>query len=88
MKIIKENKYLIFEAHEHKGRKTKIVHIVNKASGEEIGLIEWYSAWRQYCFSPERFDYDTVWNNSCLADVLEVLNQLMKERTIIKPGEE
>jgi hypothetical protein len=84
MAIIKETKYLIFEATQFRGRKTKIVHVVNKSSGNPLATIEWYGAWRQYCFFPS-LEYDTVWNNTCLTDVLEVINMLMKERTKSKP---
>ena len=87
MKIIKETKYLIFQE-KPTWRKTKVISIINRSSGEEIATIEWYSAWRQYCFIPERFDFETVWNNSCLTDVVSVINELMKERTISKPENE
>jgi len=81
---IKETKYLVFSAEEVKGRKTKIIHIINKSSVEEIGTIEWYSSWRQYCFIAS-FMFDTVWNKTCLMDIIEVIDMLMKERTVKKP---
>ena len=65
-------------------RKTKIISIVSKSSEEEIATIEWYPAWRQYCFMPEPF-FRTVWNNTCLTDVILVMNELMEERRITKP---
>ena len=79
MAIIKETKYLVFDAIQFEGRKTKHISITNKSSGEEIATIEWYREWRQYCFMPEPF-FRTVWNNVCLADVLIVIDLLMKER--------
>lgn len=85
MAIIKETKYLIFDAYNIPKRKTKIVQVLNKSSNEQIATIEWYGAWRQYVFMPERFEFDTVWNNTCLTDVISVINQLMKEREIVKP---
>ena len=42
MAIIKETKYLIFEAISFKGRKTKTVHVINKNSGNPLATIEWY----------------------------------------------
>jgi hypothetical protein len=84
MKTIKETKYLRFIDKEV-NRKTKIIGIVNISNDEEIATIEWYGAWRQYCFMPERFEFSTVWNNTCLTDVVSVINQLMKERKIKKP---
>jgi len=77
--IIKETKYLIFNAESIKGRKTKIIHIINKSSTNEIGTIEWYGSWRQYCFMPS-LEFDTVWNNTCLTDIISVINGLMKGR--------
>jgi hypothetical protein len=87
MAVIKETKYLIFDVHEPEGKKTKIVHIINKSSQEEIATIEWHRAWRQYCFMPERFEFTTIWNNTCLNDVVSIINQLMKEREREKLGE-
>ena len=84
MIIIKETKYLIFKELFTPKRRTKIISIINKSSKEQIATIEWYGAWRQYCFMPERFEFTTIWNNACLNDVISVINQLMKERTIEK----
>ncbi|HLD89411.1 MAG TPA: hypothetical protein VI911_00065 [Patescibacteria group bacterium] len=85
MEIIHETKYLLFKDTLKLGRKTKIISIINKSSLDEIGTIEWYGAWRQYCFMPERFEFNTVWNNTCLTDVIFVINKLMKEREVKKP---
>lgn len=85
MEIILETKYLLFKTEQLRGRKTKIVHIINKSFQEEIATIEWHGAWRQYCFMPERFEFTTIWNNTCLTDVLTVINKLMKEREVTKP---
>jgi hypothetical protein len=80
MSIIKETKYLTFDAYNIPSRKTKHVSICNKNSGEEIATIDWYGPWRQYCFMPERFEFNTVWNSTCLTDVISVIDMLMKER--------
>jgi hypothetical protein len=76
MKIIKETKYLCFINKEVK-LKTKIIGIMNKNHGEEIGLIKWFSKWRQYCFFPTN---DTVWNTTCIEDIYDVISDLMDER--------
>ncbi len=81
MSIIKETKYLKFDAYNIPSRKTKNVQVINKSSGNTIASIEWYGAWRQYCFFPEVGMY-TVWNNGCLQDVIEVIDQLMNEQRI------
>jgi hypothetical protein len=84
MAIIKETKYLIFDAYNIPSRKTKNVQVINKSSGNTIATIEWYGVWRQYCLMPS-LEFDTVWNNTCLTDIVSVINQLMKEREVEKP---
>jgi len=84
MAVIHETKYLVFDAFSVSGRKTKLVKVYNKSSGNELAEIQWYGAWRQYCFMPN-LEFDTVWNNTCLTDVLAVIDMLMKERIIKKP---
>ena len=84
MKIIKETKYLYFsDESEGYSKKTKTIAIINKSSGYLLAYIQWYGTWRQYCFMPI-LEFDTVWNNTCLTDVISVINDLMKERTIEK----
>jgi hypothetical protein len=90
MAIIKETKYLMFESTQFRGRKTKVIDICNKSSGHPLGTIEWYSSWKQYCFMPST-EIETVWNNTCLQDVMDVISELMNERRIhqiMKPGRE
>lgn len=82
MEIIKETKYLFFKEEQIVGKKTKTVHVINKHSQDEIASIEWYGAWRQYCFMPESC---TVWNPDCLNSVNEVIAYLMKQRKVDKP---
>jgi len=82
--IIKETKYLIFASETLPGRKTKLIHVNSKSSGNELATIEWYGSWRQYCFMPSN-EFCTVWNNTCLTDVISVIDILMKERIIKKP---
>ena len=81
METIKETKYLKFDAYHLQGRKTVLVKVIDKSSGIEIATIEWYGAWRQYVFAPS-LEFDTVWNNTCLTDVIAVIDQLMNERRI------
>ncbi len=81
MEVIHETKYLIFAEEVLSGRKTKTIHVNNRSSGNEIATIEWYGAWRQYCFMPT-MEFDTVWNNTCLSDIILVINKLMKEREV------
>jgi hypothetical protein len=76
VRVIKETQYLVFEEHPTK-TKTKFITVVNSKSEDIIGEIKWYGPWRQYCFFPE---FDTVWNMTCLNDVQEVIQKLMKDR--------
>ena len=72
LEILKETKYLSFIVKEHKP-KTKVVAIVNKTHKDEIGVIRWYSPWRQYCFFPH---LHTIWNTACLDDVNDMIIEL------------
>ncbi len=49
--------------------------VVNNKSGKILGWLKWYSSWRQYCFYPL---YDTMFNDSCLADIIDFIKQLGK----------
>jgi hypothetical protein len=72
--------YQYFEVRElplRSGRKLPQYELVNKRSGERIGLVEWYGAWRQFVFCPEEC---TVWSVGCLMDVREVLGAAAKAR--------
>jgi len=53
--------------------KTALFGVMNKKSGEPLATIKWYPAWRQYCFFPFG---NTVWNNSCLQDILDFIFKL------------
>jgi hypothetical protein len=76
MDILKETQYLCFVEFEKK-EKTKVIAVMNKHHEEIIGMIKWFSRWRQYCFFPST---ETVWNINCLNDVNEVIKNLMDER--------
>jgi hypothetical protein len=81
MAIIKETKYLTFDSEKAFGKKTNIIYVCSKFSGLELATIQWYGRRRQYCFFPS-LEVDTVWNNACLQDVIDVISQLMNERRI------
>lgn len=55
-------------------RKTPRYRIINKKSGDILGWIEWYGAWRQFTFNPSP---QCVFNKDCLGQLglfLERLN--------------
>jgi len=60
------SKYLEFLLLEKKP-KTKVVVVYSKKSGDRLGIIKWYGAWRQYAFFPET---GTIFNVECLNDII------------------
>lgn len=69
-------KYLNFEPEETK-RKTKVWSVMNRDTGEYIGIVQWYSNWRQYCFEP--FD-STVFAAGCLEEMVDFIKSEMAKR--------
>lgn len=57
--------------------KTKRWWCRNNKTKSILGVVKWYSGWRQYCFFPE---YGCVFNESCLDDISHFLNEAMLER--------
>lgn len=72
---IKDTKYMLFQEQTPRQGKTAIVQVVNKSSLGLLGMIQWYPAWRQYCFFPEA---DCVFNDSCLQEIITFLGELRK----------
>ena len=56
-----------------KKAKTSVWSCRNNRTGGELGRVEWYGPWRQYCFFPEP---TTVFNVTCLKDIIDFLRQL------------
>lgn len=79
MTTIIESKYLKFIHFSNSpSGKTKIIHIFSSMNDKyRIGVIQWYSPWRKYCFYP---DYLTIWDMNCLQDVNKCIQHLMNER--------
>lgn len=70
-----ESKYLTFEKQIIEGRKTPIYVVVNK-SGDSLGIIYFYPAWRKYVFSsyPEM-----IYDSSCLTDIINFIAKATAE---------
>ena len=68
-------KYIYFEFIENKPRTQ--VWECRDMSHKNLGIIQWRSAWRQYCFFPSD---NTLYNNQCLLDIADFINQLMEKR--------
>ncbi|MFX0084323.1 MAG: hypothetical protein ACFFAU_01515 [Candidatus Hodarchaeota archaeon] len=58
------------------GEKTDKWRVESK-SGDVLGIIVWYSPWRQYCFHPAD---DTIYAQSCLRDISEFIKKQMDAR--------
>lgn len=72
----KETKFLIYIGEIPKNKKTFVVD-VNTKDLHVLGKIKWHGAWRKYCFSPEG---ETIFDKSCLMDVIGVIDELMEKR--------
>jgi len=75
-----EYRYLIFVKIES-GRKTTKWSCRNKRSGKELGRIEWYSGWRQYCYFPT---VQAVYSAGCLKDIAAFMDQLKETITEVQ----
>ena len=74
-RVIFECNYFMISEEIVEGRKTPILHI-HSNEGYYLGDIKWYGAWRKFCFYPNQ---DTVWDNKCLSELLNFLEQYNKE---------
>ena len=54
--------------------KTVILDVESKTQKTLLGQIKWFGRWRQYAFFPCR---DTCFNQECLADIIDKMQQLM-----------
>jgi len=73
---IKTTKYMVFEEIERKP-KTSVWQVLNRKSSYVLGLIEYYTGWRQYVFEPSG---NTEFNNSCLNEISGFLTELNNNR--------
>lgn len=51
--------------------KRAVYRIFNNRNNAQLGIISFYKPWKEYVFSSRE---DCVFNNSCLADVLDFIN--------------
>lgn len=62
-----------------KGNRTSIWSVESKK--ECLGLIKWYSRWRQYCFiSYGCNNYSIIYSQSCLRDIAEFIKEQMDKK--------
>ena len=57
--------------------KTRVYSVDSRSQGSRLAVIRWYGAWRQYVIEPEP---KTIWNATCLQDVIAFIARLMEAR--------
>ena len=70
-----ESKYLTFIRDNVPGRKTPLVHVMNKET-TYLGLIYFNPGWRKYVFEPES---NIIFDTKCLTDIISKLDELQTE---------
>jgi len=58
-------------------RRTQIWSCRNLRSDDELGVVQWYGPWRQYCFLAKT---GVVFSAGCLKDVQTFIENLMEAR--------
>jgi hypothetical protein len=53
--------------------KTQVWSCRNSKSGDELGQIKWYPAWRQYCYFPNQ---PAIYSKGCLLDIISFMEEL------------
>lgn len=75
--IVYKGSYFIIIESKQENKKTNIYYIYADEDKEILlGRIKWYGPWRKYCFYPED---NIVWDNKCLTELVEYLNELNYE---------
>jgi hypothetical protein len=67
-------KYIHFIGTEEVCNGKKVWHCLNNKSKKVLSIIFYYSDWKEYCFT--QADSNIVFNNGCLADTIDFINQL------------
>ena len=75
-----ESKFIYFTL-QHDTGKTKIYNVYSKEGDFMLGQIRWYGPWRCYALMPEK---QTVFEKTCLKDILSFIEKLMLDRKIQK----
>lgn len=70
----RSTEYLRFVEEPNDGKKTRRWRVESKSSGDVLGRIGWWGAWRQFVFAPH---VDTVFNKGCLVDITAFLEDAL-----------
>ena len=67
-----------------KSGKTRVFDVLNRKSGDELGMIAWFGPWRQYTF---RADPLAVFSAGCLNDIAAFVEEQtdLQRRGVLKP---
>jgi len=67
-------RYIQFVKQERQPKKiTDNYSCQTRAGGVEIGVVEWYRPWRQYCYFPT---ISAVYSKGCLCDIADFIGKL------------
>jgi len=72
-----EKSYIAFVDVTTMAAKTQKWAVMSKSSQNQLGMVEWYGAWRQYVFMPSP---SSLWSSGCLEDVRAFLVKVNAER--------
>lgn len=72
--MVKKTKYKHIEFEWVAGQEQrKTWRCVNIKGGYPLGIVSWYSAWKQYCYFPVA---STVYSQDCLEDIIDFMKNL------------
>lgn len=69
--------YLEFRETPSPSGATKIIDVIAKQSGIQLGVIKWHAPWRKYCYFPNDA---TLYDANCMSDIVEKIKLEMKAR--------
>ena len=70
--------YITIDLHGHSpSGKTSLWNVLNKKSGDLLGIVFWYSRWRQYTFQASSI---AVFSAGCLDDISGFITEQMEAR--------
>lgn len=86
--VVAQTDYLVFVDRSDlllASQKTKLWHVCSKSSGEVLGRIRWWGAWRQYVFEPRptnRIADFVIFNVGCLDDITTFIREHKSARRV------
>jgi len=75
-------RFIHFTETANPGRKTKIWVCYTNSTDMPLGIVQWYSPWRQYCFYPTN---TLVLSADCLRDLVTFIDGKQREHKEERP---